>query len=172
MIGSRLKRAVWEFAVVLLPMAPAFSTTASACPQEKIAEYVRDLSEMSTRAENSIRYLVPLFRDCGQGAIASELEGSPEWLLSMRQQLQARANSPAELKGTIETGLTDLNKAEASLQRNYELVLQGIDSMYDNRFPPKCRRERTQVVANMKSVRPLVPSAIGKLSSFKTCLGN
>ena len=172
MTSSRLKRGVLKFGIAPLSMALAFGTPASACPREMVAEFVRDLSTMSTRAENSLRYLVPRFRDCGQGAIASELDGSPAWLLSMRQHLQAHADSPAELKTTIDTALGNLNTAEGSLRKNYELVLQGIDSMYDNRFPPKCRNERTQIVANMKSVRPMVPDAIGKLASFKTCLGS
>ena len=171
MSSSGLKRTVSEFGIALLSMVLAFSTEVSACPQEKITEYVRDLSEMSTRAENSLRYLVPRFRECGQAAIASELEGSPEWLLSMRQHLQASASNPVELKTTIESALANLNKAETSLQKNYGLVLQGIDSMYDNRFPPKCRNERNQIVANMKSTRPLVPVGIEKLNGFKACLG-
>lgn len=172
MTGSRARRAATEFASAFLSIAIATAGPAFACPQDQVSAFVRDLAAMSSKAETSIRYLVPRFRDCGQGAIASELESSPEWLSSMRQHLQAQANVPAELKITIETALTNLDKAESSLQKNYDLVLKGIDSMYDSRFPPKCRNERTQIVSNMKSTRPLVPEAIGKLNNFKTCLAN
>jgi len=164
---AALKTGLLSLALALAVGAPA----ASACPQDQIAAFVRELSEMSAKAEKSVRYLVPRFRECGQGVIASELDGTPEWLLSMRQHLQAQAGNPAELKTTIETALGNLNKAEASLRKNYEIVLQGIDSMYDTRFPPKCRRERSEIVSNMKSTRPLVPSAIQKLAGFKSCLG-
>ena len=158
--------------LVALSLAAVLASTAPAraCPQGQIDAFVRDLTDMSTRAEASVRYLVPQFRDCGQGAIASQLDGSPEWLLSMRQQLQAQAKTPAALGPTIDTALANLGKTEASLQEHYALVLQGIDSMYDNRFSPKCRRERPKIVDNMKSTRPLVPVAIEKLNSLKTCL--
>ena len=162
-----------KFAVVLASAAFGFSHAVLAeCPKEKIQEYVIELSEMSTKAENSVRYLIPRFRECGQGAIAGELDGTPEWLSAMRQHLQSQANNPAELKVAIETGLANLNKAETSLQKNYDLVLKGIDSMYDNRFPPKCRNERAKIVENMKSTRPLVPVGIGKLTSLKMCMGS
>ena len=149
----------------------AEAQTVGACPQPQVAQYISELSAMSTASENSIRYLVPKFRECGQGVIASELAGTPDWLAQMRQHLQAQSGSAPELKTTIETALGNLHKAESSLQKNYSLVLQGIDSMYDNRFPPACRRERTKIVDNMKSTRPQVPAAIVKLNSFKSCLG-
>jgi hypothetical protein len=172
MISARLKQIVSRLAVAAVSASFVFGSAAWAeCPREKIAEYVAELTEMSTKAENSVRYLIPRFRECGQGAIAGELDGTPEWLAAMRQHLQAQANNPAEMKVTIETGLANLNKAEASLQKNYDLVLKGIDSMYDNRFPPKCRRERTEIVTHMKSTRPLVPIGIGKLTSLRTCMG-
>lgn len=172
MISARLKQTVSRLAIAALSASFAFTPAAWAeCPKDKIAEYVAELSEMSTKAENSVRYLIPRFRECGQGAIAGELDGTPEWLATMRQHLRQYSNNPSELKITIETGLANLNKAEASLQKNYELVLQGIDSMYDNRFPPKCRRERTEIVTHMKSTRPLVPIGIGKLTSLRTCMG-
>jgi hypothetical protein len=169
MIGSR--RNPEACAAMALLAAIAFAAPAQACPQDQVAAFVRDLSAMAAKAETSIRYLIPKFRECGQAAIASELQGSPEWLASMRQHLQAQADSRAELKTTIDTAMGNLNTAESSLQKNYELVLKGIDSMYDNRFPPACRRERTKIVDNMKSVRPMVPDALGKLATFKTCLG-
>ncbi len=144
---------------------------ARACPQEQVAGFVRDLSAMAAKAEGAIRYLIPRFRECGQAAIASELEGSPQWLAAMRQHLQAQADRPAELKVAIDTAMGNLNTAEVSLQKNYELVLKGIDSMYDSRFPPTCRRERAAIVENMKAVRPMVPDALGRLATFKSCLG-
>ncbi len=170
MFSSRAKRSLSAYAAALVAAALALPTEANACSQEKIDAYVRDLSEMSASSEKSIRYLVPMFRDCGQAAIASELAATPEWLASMRQELQSRAKSPPGLKETIDKGLADLNKAESTLQQRYELVLGGIDSMYDTRFPPKCRRERNQVVTSMKAVRPMVPDAIRKLDEFKACL--
>lgn len=170
MISSRAKRRLSAYALALASTALVFATEASACSQDRVAAYVRDLSEMSSFSEKSIRYLVPMFRDCGQAAIASELETTPEWLASMRQELQSRTNSVPGLRETIDKGLADLGKAESTLQQRYELVLGGIDSMYDTRFPPKCRRERNQVVSSMKAVRPMVPDAIRKLNEFKACL--
>ncbi len=149
----------------------AGAQTVGACPQPQVAKFINDLTVMSTASENSIRYLIPKFRECGQGAIAGELDGTPEWLASMRQHMQAQGNSAPELKTTIDTALGNLGKAESSLQRNYTLVLQGIDSMYDNRFPASCRRERTKILENMKSTRPQVPAAINTLNQFKACLG-
>jgi hypothetical protein len=172
MTSSSFQRNIAAFGITLVSTMLACGAAVQAdCPREKINEYVIELTEMSTKAENSVRYLIPRFRECGQGAIAGELDGTPEWLAAMRQHLQAQAGNPAELKVTIETGLANLNKAEASLQKNYDLVLKGIDSMYDNRFPPRCRRERTQIVESMKTTRPLVPVGIGKLTSLKICMG-
>jgi|JI9StandDraft_1071089.scaffolds.fasta_scaffold298302_2 hypothetical protein len=150
---------------------PAGAQTVGACPQAQVTQYIAELTAMSTASETSIRYLVPKFRECGQGAIAGELAGSPEWLASMRQHIQAQATSAPELKVAIDTAIGNLGKAESSLQKHYTLVLQGIDSMYDNRFPPACRREREKIVGNMKSTRPQVPAAIDKLHKFKACLG-
>ena len=170
MLSPIRKTTVPACASAFLAASLAFAAPALACPQATINAFVHELSEMSAKAEASVRYLVPQFRDCGQGAIASQLDGSPEWLLSMRQQMQAQTTSPAALNTTIDTALANMNKTEASLREHYELVLQGIDSMYDNRYSPKCRRERPKIVDNMKSTRPLVPVAIEKLTSLKTCL--
>lgn len=145
--------------------------TVGACPQAQVAQYIGSLTSMSTSSESSIRYLIPKFRECGQGAIAGELDGSPEWLASMRQHIQGQANSAPELKVAIDTAIGNLSKTESSLQKHYALVLQGIDSMYDNRFPPACRRERTKIVDSMKSTRPQVPAALDMLQKFKACLG-
>lgn len=142
-----------------------------ACPQAQVSQYISELTTMSTASETSIRYLIPKFRECGQGAIAGELAGSPEWLATMRQHIQAQSTSAPELKVAIDTAIGNLGKAESSLQKHYTLVLQGIDSMYDNRFPPACRREREKIVSNMKSTRPQVPAALDKLAKFKACLG-
>lgn len=150
---------------------PAGAQTVGACPQAQVTQYIAELTAMSTSSESSIRYLIPKFRECGQGAIAGELDGSPEWLASMRQHIQAQANSAAELKVAIDTAIGNLGKAESSLQKHYTLVLQGIDSMYDNRFPPACRREREKIVTSMKSTRPQVPAALDKLAKFKACIG-
>lgn len=162
-------------AFVLLGLAAAAAGPAAAqtgaCPKDRVAGFVKELSDMSASAEESIRYLIPKFRQCGQAVIAGELQGSPEWLAAMRQHLQAQQDQAGELKTAIDTALGNLSSAEASLQKNYELVLKGIDAMYDNKFPPACRNERTKIVSNMKSVRPMVPAAIGKLNTFKGCLG-
>ena len=165
-------------AAVILPIAatwiaapPAEAQTVGACPQAQVTQYIGSLTTMSTSSETSIRYLIPKFRECGQGAIAGELDGTPEWLATMRTHMQAQANSPVELKTTIDTALGNLGKAESSLQKNYTLVLQGIDSMYDNRFPAACRREREKIVSSMKTTRPQVPAAIDTLHKFKACLG-
>lgn len=153
-----------------LVLDPAASVLA-ACAQDQVQAYIADLSQMSSKAETSVRYLIPKFRECGQQLIAGELDGAPEWLAAMRTHMQAQANVPAELKVAIDTALDNMNKTESSLQKNYQVVLQGIDSMYDNRFPPGCRRERQKIVDSMKSTRPLVPDAIVKLNAFKACLG-
>ena len=129
---------------------PATAQTVGACPQAQVTQYIAELTAMSTASETSIRYLVPKFRECGQGAIAGELAGSPEWLATMRQHIQAQSTSAPELKVAIDTAIGNLGKAESSLQKHYTLVLQGIDSMYDNRFPPAWRREREKSVRNMK----------------------
>lgn len=158
-------------AALLAAPLPSAAQTVGACPQAQVSQYIGSLSSMSTASEASIRYLIPKFRECGQGAIAGELDGSPEWLASMRQHIQAQANSPSELKIAIDTAIGNLGKAESSLQKHYTLVLQGIDSMYDNRFPPSCRREREKIVSSMKSTRPQVPAALDMLQKFKSCLG-
>jgi len=159
-----------RLAVLSLALATAMPGPALACTQTEVQAFIGELSRMSSTAEASVRYLIPKFRECGQSAIASELDGSPEWLLTMRQELQAAASVQA-LRASIDKAIGNLGKAEASLRKNYELVLKGIDSMYDNRFPPSCRRERTKIVDNMKATRPMVPAAIDKLRTFKTCLG-
>ena len=165
-------------AALILPVAaswiaapPVGAQTVGACPQAQVTQYISELTSMSTASETSIRYLIPKFRECGQGAIAGELDGSPDWLASMRQHIQAQSGSAPELKVAIDTAIGNLGKAESSLQKHYTLVLQGIDSMYDNRFPPACRREREKIVTSMKSTRPQVPAALDKLHKFKACLG-